>query len=60
MPDWLPIASVPDGRNIEVAVIDRSGTHALTTPCVWRDGLWSDAATGRVLEIWPTHWREIN
>jgi hypothetical protein len=58
MQDWRSIVTAPDGRNIEVAVIDRAGTHALATPCCQRDAVWISAETGHILTIHPTHWRE--
>jgi hypothetical protein len=32
--DWKPIDTAPFGRDVELAVINGDGKHALTFPCV--------------------------
>jgi len=56
---WQPISTAPDNYDLELAVIDRSGEHALIFPCrrIGAD-TWIDALTGRRIEVQPTHWRE--
>jgi len=55
---WQPISSAPFDRNLELAVLDKDGVHALAFAC-WRvaDG-WINAATKRRIDVRPTHWRE--
>jgi hypothetical protein len=55
---WHPISSAPFNRDLELAVIDHNGTHALVFPCRRTSGGWVNAATGRLIDVWPTHWRE--
>jgi hypothetical protein len=54
---WQPISSAPHGSDLELSVIERDMTHALTFPC--RRGLygWIDATTQRRVDVRPTHWR---
>uniref|UniRef100_UPI00370470DF hypothetical protein n=1 Tax=Mesorhizobium atlanticum TaxID=2233532 RepID=UPI00370470DF len=55
---WRPISSAPSGRNLELAVFDEDGQHALVFPCVKDREGWRDAATGARVDIRPTHWRD--
>jgi hypothetical protein len=55
---WQPIASAPFDLDLELAVIDRAGTHALLFPCRRVDSGWINALTRRRVEVEPTHWRE--
>lgn len=55
---WKPVSSAPYGRDIELAVIDRDGAHALVFACRRMDGGWVKAATGDRIEVNPTHWRD--
>lgn len=54
---WLPIHTAPFDAEIELAVIDREGPHALVFP--FRRALrgWVKAKTGEPIAIHPTHWR---
>ena len=56
---WEPVVTAPYDRDLELAVIDRSGEHALVFPCR-RTGTdtWVDVLTKRRIEVHPTHWRE--
>ncbi|MBN9550724.1 MAG: hypothetical protein J0H31_18105 [Alphaproteobacteria bacterium] len=54
---WNPIASAPTGRNLELAVIDNDGVHALVFPCEKVSVGWKNVATGARVDIRPTHWR---
>jgi hypothetical protein len=56
---WQPISTAPYDRNLELAVIDRTGEHLLIFACR-RTGIdtWIDALTGRRIDVQPTHWRE--
>jgi len=56
--NWMPISSAPFDRDLELAVIDRAGTHALLFPCRRILGDWINAVTKRRVDVNPTHWRE--
>jgi hypothetical protein len=56
--EWKPISSAPFDRDLELAVIDREGEHALVFPCRRTEGGWMDAATKRRINVDPSHWRE--
>jgi hypothetical protein len=52
---WKPILSAPVDREVELAVLDDDGEHALVFPCIrMREG-WMKAATGERIEVRPTH-----
>lgn len=55
------VASIaaPYDCDLELAVIDHAGEHALIFPCR-RAGTntWIDALTGRRIKVQPTHWCE--
>lgn len=56
--DWKPIFTAPYDRDLQLAVVDRVGVHALLFPCRrTRDG-WINAKTRRPIVIELTHWRE--
>lgn len=51
--------NVPLGRDLRLAVIDAKGeVHALVFPCRRNGDQWVDAATDRVVQVYPTHWQE--
>jgi len=50
--------SLPFDRDLELAVIDSDGPHALVFPCRRNLSGWIDADTKRRIEVHPTHWRE--
>lgn len=56
---WQSVSTAPYNLDLELAVIDRAGEHALVFPCR-RTGTdaWIDALTRRRIEVQPTHWRE--
>jgi hypothetical protein len=55
---WKPILSAPFDRDLELAVLNEDGEHALVFPCIrGREG-WKSAATGARIDIHPTHWRD--
>ena len=54
---WKPIASVPEHRSVQLAVIDRTGEHALVFPCRFDNGRWVNVRNGRGVDVHPTHWR---
>jgi hypothetical protein len=54
---WLPISIALSDRDLEVAVIDKHGVHALVFPVRKYGTEWVDAGTQERVEIQPTHWR---
>lgn len=54
---WLPIHTAPSDIEIELAVIDRDGPHALVFPCRRALRGWIKAETGERIAVHPTHWR---
>lgn len=55
--EWRPIADAPFDSDLELAVIDDAGAHALVFPCRRVPGGWIKAETKKRIEVWPTHWR---
>jgi len=58
--DWNLIDTAPLDRDLELAVIDSTGTQIVAFPCrLVGDNGWLDAETNkRVYNISPTHWRD--
>jgi hypothetical protein len=54
---WLPIRTAPFDAEIELAVIDHEGPHALVFPCRRALRGWLKAETGQAIAVHPTHWR---
>jgi hypothetical protein len=54
---WEPSASAPFDRDLQLAVLDRDGVHALVFPCRRILGGWLEAQTKRHIAVKPTHWR---
>ncbi len=59
-PTWQPIATAPFGRDLELAVIDDDGVHALVFPCRRSLAGWIRANVRERVDVSPTHWREWN
>jgi hypothetical protein len=57
IPMWQTIATAPFDNDIELAVIDADGAHALVFPCRRILNGWMNAETKERLEVHPTHWR---
>jgi hypothetical protein len=55
---WHEISGAPFNRDLELAVIDTKGVHAIAFPCRRVLGGWVKADTQRRIEPRPTHWRE--
>jgi hypothetical protein len=55
---WQPIATAPFDRDLELAVLDGDGTHALVFPCRRILGGWMNSQTRAQIEVRPTHWRD--
>jgi hypothetical protein len=56
--EWRPIASAPFDRDLELAVINYDGKHALIFPCRRILNGWLDAETDKLVVVYPTHWRD--
>ena len=54
---WLPVSIAPPDTDLEVCAIDGREIHALIFPCRKRGTAWVDAATKKLIDIEPTHWR---
>lgn len=55
---WRDISTAPFDRDLELAVLDVEGPHALVFPCRRIVGGWMKAGTRERLDVHPTHWRE--
>jgi hypothetical protein len=55
---WHSIHTAPLDQDLELAVIDHEGPHALVFPCRKTDSGWIDARTETRVQVRPTHWRE--
>lgn len=57
---WQPISTAPFDRDLEIAVIDRDGAHALVFACrrMAATAPWVKSATGEKIQVSPTHWRD--
>jgi hypothetical protein len=55
---WQPISSAPFNRDLELAVIDADGEHALAFPARRVANGWINATNERRIDVWPTHWQE--
>jgi hypothetical protein len=56
--NWQPVANAPFDRDLELAVIDYDGTHALVFPCRRILTGWMKSGTQQLITVRPTHWRE--
>jgi hypothetical protein len=56
--NWQPISTAPFDRDLELAVIDDDGPHALIFPCRRVLGGWMSVVTKQRIEVHPTHWRD--
>ena len=55
---WQPISTAPFEHDLELAVFDSDGPHALVFPCRRIPGGWMNAEPKKWIEVRPTHWRE--
>ena len=55
---WHSVEDAPFDRDIELAVIDYDGAHALVFPCRRVAGGWINAQTKAWLDVQPNRWRE--
>ena len=58
MHGWQSIVNAPQDRDLQLSVIERGEVYALVFPCRRKDGQWVDAASGKLVAVEPTHWRE--
>jgi hypothetical protein len=56
--EWEPIKSAPFDRDLEIAVLDDEGLHALVFPCRRVLKGWVTSETTRQVQVHPTHWRD--
>lgn len=57
--EWKPIATAPFDCDLELAVIDYDGVHALAFSCRRHLHGWTNAKTKKHIDdLRPTHWRE--
>jgi hypothetical protein len=54
---WQPVSAAPFDCELELAVIDEDGEHALVFRCQRIHGGWINASTKERLDVRPTHWR---
>jgi hypothetical protein len=54
---WEIINKAPFDRDLELAVFDDDGPHALVFPCRRTFDGWISAQTKERLDVHPTHWR---
>jgi len=57
---WQPIACAPFDRDLELAVIDKDGPHALTFACRRTAQGWIGVQNKQPIDVRPTHWRQWN
>lgn len=55
---WQPITTAPFDLDLELAVFDADGAHALVFACRRMLDGWMKAETRERLDVRPTHWRE--
>lgn len=55
---WQQVTTAPFDRDLELAVIDADGAHALVFPCRRILNGWMNADTKERLDVRPTHWRD--
>jgi hypothetical protein len=54
---WESVAVAPFNCDLQLAVIDEDGTHALVFPCRRVVGGWINTSSKERLDVLPTHWR---
>ena len=55
---WEQISTAPYDRDLELAVIDKEGPHALEFACRRIARGWISTVTRQQVDVNPTHWRE--
>jgi hypothetical protein len=54
---WQSVTTAPFNCDLELAVFDKDGPHALVFPCRRIVNGWMNAHTKERLDVHPTHWR---
>lgn len=54
---WNPITEAPFDTDVQIGINYPEGVHALVFACRLTADGWIDPATGRIIDIRPTHWR---
>jgi len=54
---WQSVSTAPYDQDLELAVMDRDGTHTLVFPCRRTLVGWVKSGTRERVEVSPTHWR---
>jgi len=55
---WHVISSAPFDRDLELALVDANGVHAIFFPCRRVVGGWIKAEMKTPINVRPTHWRD--
>jgi hypothetical protein len=55
---WQHVSTAPFDCDLELAVIDDDGPHALVFPCRRILNGWMKVETKERLDVRPTHWRQ--
>jgi hypothetical protein len=55
---WHVISTAPFDRDLELALIDATGVHAILCPCRRVLGGWIKAKMKTPINVHPTHWRD--
>ncbi len=59
--EWKPIHTVPLDHDVEIAVTDSTGMHAVACLCRLTERGWIAAESKRRLYwVRPTHWRDLS
>jgi len=56
--EWKPISSASFDCDLELAVHNYDGVHALVFPCRRVLNGWIASDTKKRIDVKPTHWRE--
>jgi len=56
--EWQPVTTAPYGVELELAVVNGNGIHAVVFPCRRVIHGWVSGKTGAPVELHPTHWRQ--
>ncbi|BCH31956.1 hypothetical protein MesoLjLc_38860 [Mesorhizobium sp. L-8-10] len=54
---WHPISTAPFNHDLQLAVMDWDGPHALVFPCKRVLTGWVKSDSNERVDVSPTHWR---
>ena len=54
---WQPASTAPLDHELRLAVFDASRPRIIQFPCLRVAEGWIEAATGTIVDVLPTHWR---